>query len=832
MSLKRKSLKINCMSYILFLFIFSNIIYCGEIIEMPTKYIFPTNSCLEKLSKVDIDKTKDSRSEGNAWIVYSDRDNNKTYETYNCKKIFKKISFLDEFYVSDEKGEYVRLLKEIDKLAFLTPSEKSIDFGWIHKSHLLLWKRCMVEKKTRIQQKAMLNNTIKNIHLIDFSMPNIVRFTKGPGLSFQKTGYESNMYKFFFVFKKIKNSKNEEYYLLGNNSVLLDKLQFKTIVGWVPADRLTFWNTRIAIEPNWEFDAVEERRKGCKAKFFIDIPAARNYRDGHVVDKKDVYWKKDTLGIRPAGEWRRFPLIYLRKDNLLSANVMGDIHQKDRKSISSIENADIQKRIDNIINKLRSINLVFVIDATKSMAKYYMPIVQAINDSKNIWRKYTTNRDRIGNKYKIGAVIYRDISESIDRQKKFIRLDTNFEKIIKFLRQVKAGDKNNVSKRESVFLGLKVALKQTGMKSNFTNIIVLVGDVGNHIHYNIEKTKNEISQLLSKKNCHLFAFQVHNDGDQAYKDFVDQLSSIMKKSANYFYNSFKEELDVKLELNKDLKGKIGKPVFKTNKNISKFVQGPYSACLVDASQDKVIPPDDLKNNLIQFIKEIDQRNNKLIETLINISENGIGIDEIIENEEPTDEADYVSSFTDRIVFLLKTTAGLNISQINQLLRKRFQLSTRLTSTMYVKGQKHPLFKKVVLFTREELSELVIGVGKLYRAQSVNIAEERKEMVKAWKELLKHHIGNITEKEMKEMNLKEIFEMKFGVPSQSEAIRNVKLKDIVDEREFPNEQFRSYVEKVKQKHNTLRNILDSGENYPYRFRSNEIPYFWIDLDRIP
>jgi len=824
---KRNSIKIYSITISCFLLIFTKVIYCEKIIEMPTKYLNPTNSCLEKLNKKDIDNTENSRAKNSVWFVYSDRDNNITYETNNTKKIFKKLSFLEEFFVSDESGEYVRLLKD-DGIDGLKTSEKAIDFGWIHKSKLLLWKRCMIEEKGLIQQKAMLNNTVKNVAFIDFSKPNIVKFTKGPALSFQKTGYESNMYKFFFVFKKIQNSKNEEYYLLGNNSRLFKRKQFETIVGWVPANRLTLWNTRIAIEPNWEFEAVEERKNGCKAKFFIDIPAARKYKEGHVVDKEDVYWQKDTLGNRPIGEWRRFPLIYLRESGLLSANVMGDIHQEEQESISSIDNAEIQRKIDSIINKLRYINLIFVIDATKSMEEYYMPIVQAINDSKAILNQY----DRIGNKYKIGAVIYRDISESSDRQKKFIRLCTNFDEIIKFLREVKAGDKKNNSKRESVFLGLKVALQQTGMKSSFTNIIVLVGDAGNHIDNNIEKTKNEISQLLSKKNCHLFVFQVHNDGHQAYRDFVSQLSSIMKKTANLFYDSFKEELDLDLNLKKNLKDKIRKPVLKTNKNISKFIQGPYSACLVDASLHKVVPPENLKKILIQFIQEIDQRNNKLIESLKNISENGIGIEEIIENDKQTDEADYVSSFTDRIVFLLKTKAGLEPNQINKLIKNRFQLSTRLTSTMYVKGQKHPLFKKVVLFTRMELNRLQLGINKLYDAQAVNIAEERKVMVKAWKELLKHHIGNITAQEMEEMDLQEIFEMKFGIPSQSEAIRSVKLKDIVNEREFPDGKFRSYVERVKEKSNILLKILDSGENYPYRFRSNEIPYFWIDLDLIP
>ena len=49
--------------------------------------------------------------------------------------------------------------------------------------------------------------------------------------------------------------------LLGQSDAIVDISSLKNnIKGWVPSNRVTFWENRLAVEPNTDGDAVEERK--------------------------------------------------------------------------------------------------------------------------------------------------------------------------------------------------------------------------------------------------------------------------------------------------------------------------------------------------------------------------------------------------------------------------------------------------------------------------------------------------------------------------------------------------------------------------------------------
>jgi hypothetical protein len=274
-----------------------------SVLKLPGKYNYPI---INENFEVDLSSTTDVLN--TRWIVYSDRDRNITYKKAGDSDIKTEISFLDEFYVLEEEGDFLRIVKD-DNIRQFTLSKSAVDYGWIHKDNLLLWRRCLTTRKGRIDQKAMILNTLA--HLLTPNAedePNIVRFKRGPSQSSDKSGIESNLFQFFFVYKV-----TEEFVLLGKEIRIPTSQQdrYQAMVGWAPKIRLTFWNSRVALEPNWEIAAVAERKRtGFRAKIFLNDHYAKDYKNRKKVEAKNVYWDADPLSTeRLIGEWRRFPVL-------------------------------------------------------------------------------------------------------------------------------------------------------------------------------------------------------------------------------------------------------------------------------------------------------------------------------------------------------------------------------------------------------------------------------------------------------------------------------------------------------------------------------------------
>jgi len=777
------------MMLIIFLVLIPSVGYVDEVNEIPRKYLMPVDS--ESL----LDPTNKLRK-GQAWQVFSDRNNNKTYTKPDGINHHKTLSFLEVFYVAEEQDDYVRIVKD-SELNFLTMSPSVKNYGWIKKTRLLIWSHCLVTEKGKINTKAMVLNTIEHLKQPDDDEPSIVRFRKGPDIYYDNTGNESKLFQFFFVYKR-----DNYWVLLGRDAMVYDQNHPKdTIVGWAPIKRLTMWDHRIAVEPNWEKDAVKERRNGLKAKFFVDDGIARKYKKGKHVKPIHILWDRDPLGERYIGEWRRFPLLKKINNEIFQAGVMGDISTSDSNLLlKSEKNADIQNKMDTLLTTKRKINIVFVVDATNSMAPYFRPISNAIEESmKQLKSK---------NKYSFGAVIYRDLTESKKRQRKIQSLSDS-KTISNFLSGIKAGDENNNTKHEAVFYGLKGALNGIGLDKKNTNVIVLVGDTGDHNSNNAIK----IVDLLVKKECAFIAFQVKYKKHQAYNDFILQTKSIINDTAKRIF-----------EKNSYLG--VDKPHMFTNLNRHWLSQGTYSGCLLDAISTQ-LKPEQLKSELENFIKELDSRNEELIKAMRKIIEDGSSFDEASDSSK---NYKFTSSFTDGLLNFFRE-AQITEEEFDKIKRKKYQLYLRLSGTMKVDSQIHPLFKRVLLFERSELDDLRSSIKNLYKAGTLSISEERKHMYKTWKEILKIHIGDLSDHEMDKLGLNEIHEKVTGLPSSTDAIKNVKLKDIIDKRVFPDNKFIKYVDNVKSKIKNIERILNE-DNYKFKFRSNEIPYYWISEDLIP
>ena len=99
----------------------------NKVKEMPSKYVQPVEGIKLSPSK---------ESSGNVWVVFSDRNNNFTYDSHKARKVKNSnIGFLELFYVLEEKGDFLKICKDPNLNRYTGElSRDAKSFGWINKN--------------------------------------------------------------------------------------------------------------------------------------------------------------------------------------------------------------------------------------------------------------------------------------------------------------------------------------------------------------------------------------------------------------------------------------------------------------------------------------------------------------------------------------------------------------------------------------------------------------------------------------------------------------------------------------------------------------------------
>lgn len=752
------------------------------ILEQPAKYQKPTHP-------PDYSPAE-NRMPSLRWKVYSDRDNNQTFTTAGGTQPMKTLHYMQDFYVVDEQGEYVRIFKDPSPVGLLGLSPNAEDFGWIHKSKLILWRNCLFSEDGRIPRKGMILNTIRHLRNPQGN-PDIVMFRNGPSLNYDTTGHRSNLFQFFFVLKQ-----EGDWILLMKENKITEVHQSEVVVGWAPFSRVTLWDHRKAIEPNWEPQAVSERRYRQIAKVFDSMDAALEYRDGKTVSPNKVLWDRDPFEKRPIGEWRRFPIIGRSAPGILKVGAMGAIYSGNEVFDQSTI-AMLQKRLDDLIAYKRNVNIVFVIDGSTSMKPYFSSVAQAI---KSTMPKLASRGTR--NKFKFGAVIYRDYDEG-QRLTQVMPLHSNYDRVATFLDPNEARDENDKDTPEAVFYGLLKALRATGLNPKETNILMLIGDAGNHSRRDPSQVDpTMIIQNLVELDCHLLAFQVHHQSHPSYDDFISQLTSIVQKAAETRYSQVEKTLG---------SNRFPPPQIHSDHPEYRLEHGVYVGAIYGIQEGKELNPTRLTSELSDALSRMDILVDSIVETLKKVID-GSKLE--------------IGNLAPGIISLLERV-GIQQRDMEILMKDKYQIFVEGHAPLRVRLQKEPLYKQVLFLSREELGDMV----RTLRELSVAV-DEREKLQEAWKVILKTYIGNLKEEDLKK-TLQEIQEMVWGLPGTNDFLEKVRLIEITDPRVFPDHELRRYVNRINERAGELTRIFNmDATQFPYGFRSNEVPYYWIDEDLIP
>ena len=788
-------MKINKIFLIPFFLYVMPILYSQHILQkIPDDFIRPTEDVA--ISEVKQSTTTD------LWVVYSCKHDNHSYWEIGEDNIKRTFDFLEWFYVIDETNDHLRIVKDDPGYSDQTTKEMK-DYGWIEKENLLLWEQCLVTNNN-ISKKVMILNTLRSSLDTSLQHDRVIFYTD-PELT-NETENISDLYQVFFIYKKSGNSV-----LVGKDAINThpDIIE-ENIKGWVPDHRIVNWDHRVAIEPNWKKDAVQERKdNNIKTSVFIDEPAAIRFKNGNQILKQQLFWDKDPYENRNIGDWRRYPVLVENDNGIIKCNIMGEVFSANG-SIDKISFAEIQKKYADRREGIRNINIVFVIDGTTSMGPYFNSISSAINSSMR-----DLEESFIKNTLRFAIVVYRDKAsgDSFLIQDKEL---CSYTEAIDFLSSISAGyDASDPDYAEAVNYGLNSALRNIELAPNQTNIIILVGDAGNHNRSDDTQISSDtIINLMQHYFCNFFVIQVHKGSSNTYQDFISQNRTIMMNVAQNEYNNIKFIPDIE---------EIKPPRFSetTSKNIKEYKRYKLNnsailGLILEPQENSFIEPIFFENEIREFIKNINEHVNKIYNLTGQIGINYSSTSHYVNKYKPC-----VISFINRHI--------QNKEKLSEMIKERYQLSLIGFTPRQIKGMKYPLWKDVILMDKRELSELIIVLGKFEIAKTSS--EQRESMHDVWLEVLKGHLGVYNREYFENMTLSEINGLVFGLPSTSEFLSNVRLIDITDPARFPNEDFKEYKNNLDKSYKELNAIFNS-ESFTYKFLSNDITYYWIDMDLLP
>ena len=263
------------------------------------------------------------------------------------------------------------------------------------------------------ENKLDLKVIIQNLHVEGAEPPALLDRPSGKMLR------RPRLYEVYHVYKTHFGDKNV-HYLVGKPS------REPKLFGWLSAKHSYVWNSRMAVfwagtgrargytNPSFAGEPVRE-----PAEFVSELPAPPSKKGSRKKGKKGkrIVPRFPLLKQYPEAEIlmeklteRASPDVYLKNIEHLVVVVPGSIKPGSAPLAASIDTpneiAAARQRVAEVLNNLGMIDIIFLIDATKSMLKYFQPVADAVRGFVD------DHADDIEQSIQVGVVIYGDYDET------------------------------------------------------------------------------------------------------------------------------------------------------------------------------------------------------------------------------------------------------------------------------------------------------------------------------------------------------------------------------------------------------------------------------------
>lgn len=731
------------------------------------------------------------------WVVFSDRSNNKTMNAPNSTFPFgRELDFMEPLYVTQVNGSWLKVQKRSERVE--GKLIRNIDVGWLHADKTVL-TRYPVLNEFRSTRKAMALISLedKSIGLKELEkLKEQYVLYADPNGKFKKG--ISEKFQIYYILKELNGMKllagTDE---LDNNKEAL----YVNVAGWMRNTNITNWDSKVCLEPN-SGKMIERQYNGKTADVFDSKETLEAWhRSGHTNPHKRVisFPLGDTV-LPPSV--MRMPILSTPEKGGLQTVKVATVGNPNESSITTQQRVKLQEELRELTSKSKDVNVVFVIDGTKSMERYYKSVAASVQ---KVFDESETLA--IGARLRFGAVIYRDYAD-VPNDYEVFPLTANKDDVEKWLMNVRCYSNDN-DIPEAQYNGIIKGLDKVGMKNDQSNVVVLVGDAGNHSPD--KHTLDQATSIISKYNANFISFQVFGDKDDRW------------------YNKF--NLDAKKYLvglskasikNSSIKPKLAKKPHFDNTFEIKFLSSDgndytnlYMFGLFTYAPDRVqmrteVLEEGIRDALSNYLEQL----NVKIQT-INGLLSGRNSSQSYDPQIPKIFCEKCCSDTEA-----------DYNRCVQLLSNMGDFSFIGYTDMKLYGQRD-VYKPVVFLSYKELTSLQTKFSKLSSPLLTN-SQLRNRMYEAIIGLMKV-IKDDPVAIIEEKTLNETWELILGIPFDESNIYNdlgnVKIKDL---RSNQSQDFKDFLDDVSIKSKSFNATKFKNNS----FELSGTQFFWVPLSEFP
>ena len=748
-----------------------------------------------------------SQKEDKYWVVYSDRENNITYNKPDKSSgRFSSLNFNEELRIAKLQNGFALVYKEEKTTSIYPKIYSGKTRGWVPMSNLLLWNSCPTND-LGIYRKALPYINVDEY--IKHKDSNIGKTFKNPVTKSEQASLMTGV-DFYFVMKEDPESGlvllSRLCNLVGNTSQVL--------YGWVSKASFVPWNQRLCLEPNWNREVAEKFAALPENKRNIPV-----YRDSNLTNLAGSIpiGSSNSLGKR-ATMYRMYPdeMRYIlfdndkKKDGIYKILAFTRLDSKEYGARARKAKDDTRiKMLEDKMKEQRVINLIFVIDGTNSMKSFYCPVLKIIQEAQNYLGKQE------GYVVKCGAVIYRDYADE-DFCTEYIPMTSpTSPELSTFLRYAGKGGARSVSNSETkaLYKGMGLALDATLMNYSpmNSNMMFVIGECGNAPHDLRCPMEEDIVEKCIKNRMMISGIQISNNSSWQHELFRAQLERIILGSLNgqYRTNQVKGLVTKWSELEYGYE-------FSTNlPKEQKFYIGNTRYAPNGKKMSVAKLHDIVKDGYIQFNTAIEARVASLLHSI----------------EWATYDDENMTEFTTTTNIspdLLKDVFGEN--ELKKMREDNMQCISFIGYTREMSPELgESYWQPVICISEDEFKDLMTNLQGVMTAVCSG-SVDRRPYVTAMKTLVRTMISDITEAQMQQKGNKEIMAMVAGLNVSSDVLRGRTLEEILDSRIVSDEEFQGLMTNFADKFNKLDQMRTS--EYPFSIKRNGTRWFWIPVADLP
>lgn len=735
------------------------------------------------------------------WNVFSDREGNVTYQSPSVNSpTYSTLKFNEPLRIAKISGRYALVYSEPQwGVSYPQISESAVCKGWVPMSKLLLWQSCLANDRG-IYHKALFCVNLNEAS--SSSKANIGVGYRNPETKSHAGRLATDM-KFYFIMKRENGMA-----LLAKQSKMDGSLTNQVLECWVPDISYVAWNQRSCAEPTWEpADVMHFADNNVKIKIYKNGQLAsggKSVADIPFEKKKcDAYYAPQYF-YRIDGNELRYPILDNTSKDVYNISTFATSGSPAAKTKAT--EADETKR--RALEKMQRINLALVIDGTSSMEDYYPKVKEAVASScASLAKDFDI---------KVGVVIYRDYADEKDgglvEVCPFKNVKRDLAYINSFLDQGEGrygirSAKGDLTHEEALFYGINKALDTLRFREGENNMMLVIGDCGNHKEDARALSQEEIVNKMVEKKISLMGFQVRNKQLAAYDAFNSQMLGMVRECLKRQYH----KLNAGIKLNT-------KPIadgfdYSAGNIADQLYFGSYRCQDPGVNNGEMAPQrlaDLMQGEIGKAVTTIKNR----LSIIASAGDRGF----VVAAEQP--------GVINVDSMLIRETLGADYMKMIQ--SGTIVNFEGFTSKKDDHGRNY--FKPVIFISDEELTTLLKRMERVYMVAKQGQYNNRLPYIEAVKALVRSLAPGMSDEDIARMGNADITEMIGGLNEATKTLNEYTLEQLSSEQAVPLPKYRTILNDFRRKYDNLNQIKST--NYKFVKEFNDAKYYWIPIENLP